>query len=340
MPNTGFDARRRLLSDALGLTGNDSPFAWQEELLGCFVRGEIPEALDLPTGLGKTAVIAIWLVARTCGASLPRRLVYVVDRRAVVDQATEEAVRLREFIDRNADIRHRLDLKEARSLPISTLRGQHVDNGEWLEDPSAPAIIVGTVDMIGSRLLFEGYRVSRKMRPYHAGLLGADTLVVLDEAHLVPPFERLLRTVANDVALAPRTQQLRAIIPAFKLLPLSATRHNVGNEVFGLTAKDFEHPIVNRRLNAKKHLGVQPLKEDAKLEEEIAQRAWDLSDKGKSAMRYILFCDERRVAERAKDAVEKLAKGDRKPGSPPPRSTRSYLSGAAGCSSASKLKSG
>jgi CRISPR-associated endonuclease/helicase Cas3 len=54
--------------------------------------GDIPDALDIPTGLGKTAVIAIWLAARVSGASLPRRLVYVVDRRAVVDQATTEAI--------------------------------------------------------------------------------------------------------------------------------------------------------------------------------------------------------------------------------------------------------
>ena len=63
-----------------------------------------------------------------------------------------------------------------RPLPISTLRGQHIDNRDWLEDPASPAIIVGTVDMVGSRLLFEGYGTSRKMRPYHAGLLGADAL--------------------------------------------------------------------------------------------------------------------------------------------------------------------
>jgi len=34
------------------------------------------------------------------------------------------------------------------------------------------------------------------MRPYHAGLLGVDTLVALDEAHLVPSFEKLLEAIA------------------------------------------------------------------------------------------------------------------------------------------------
>ena len=46
--------------------------------------------------LGKTSVTAIWLVARAFAGEkarreLPRRLIYVVDRRAAVDQATSEA---------------------------------------------------------------------------------------------------------------------------------------------------------------------------------------------------------------------------------------------------------
>jgi CRISPR-associated endonuclease/helicase Cas3 len=69
------------------------------------------------------------------------------------------------------------------------------------------------------------------MRPYHAGLLGADALIVLDEAHLVPPFEELLRAVAEDVAFRPRELELRKIVPAFKLLPLSATRRIVDTGV-------------------------------------------------------------------------------------------------------------
>jgi CRISPR-associated endonuclease/helicase Cas3 len=45
----------------------------------------------LPTGLGKTSIIAIWLIALTNRPEVtPRRLVYVVNRRTVVDQTTTE----------------------------------------------------------------------------------------------------------------------------------------------------------------------------------------------------------------------------------------------------------
>ena len=142
--------------DFEGLTGFP-PFEWQKCLYhDHFLNGVIPSALDIPTGLGKTSVMAIWYLAQKAGAMLPRRLIYVVDRRAVVDQATIVADQIQEK-------------SEGSKLRVSTLRGQHVDNREWLADPAAPAIVVGTVDMIGSRLLFSGYGVSRKMRPYHAG---------------------------------------------------------------------------------------------------------------------------------------------------------------------------
>ena len=73
------------------LTGH-APFEWQRRLFEKhFIKGDLPSALDLPTGLGKTSVMAIWYLARRAGAPVPRRLVYVVDRRAVVDQATVQA---------------------------------------------------------------------------------------------------------------------------------------------------------------------------------------------------------------------------------------------------------
>jgi CRISPR-associated endonuclease/helicase Cas3 len=73
-----------------------APLSWQKRLY-CqyFAEGKIPCAVDVPTGLGKTSIMALWLIARAHGGRLPRRLFYVVDRRAVVDQATEEAEKLR-----------------------------------------------------------------------------------------------------------------------------------------------------------------------------------------------------------------------------------------------------
>lgn len=311
------DGTSRWLREALDLAEADAPFPWQEELFTRFAKGTIERSLDIPTGLGKTAVMAIWLVARAHGAALPRRLVYVVDRRAVVDQATDVANGLRACVDRNAELKRALGLGD-RSLPISTLRGQYVDNKEWLEDPASPAIIVGTVDMIGSRFLFEGYGTSRKMRPYHAGLLGVDTLVVLDEAHLVPPFEKLLQAVADGEAVfGPRDEVLRKVFMPFKLLSLSATGRAHSSISFGLQDADLEHPVVRRRLDAPKRLTVlPPLDDTTKLADALAEQAWKLAGNGTRAVRCIVFCDKRKDAEETKAAIEKLAKGDKKAGKP------------------------
>lgn len=300
------------LRDALHLRSGESPFPWQEELLRRFKAGTIERSLDIPTGLGKTAVMAIWLVARAQGAPVPRRLVYVVDRRAVVDQATDTAEGLRRFVEENAAVKRVLGL-EGRTLPISTLRGQHVDNREWLDDPALPAIIVGTVDMIGSRLLFQGYGTSRKMRPYHAGLIGADTLVVLDEAHLVPPFDKLLRAIADDTRhFGPGDEQLRRLIPPFKLLALSATgRSNSEATSFGLQSEDERHPVVSARLRAPKHLSIQNLHVEAKLESALAEQAWALTDKGERPLRLVVYCDSRKTANAVKQIIEGLAKAAR-----------------------------
>ena len=305
-----------LLKTSLGLTGKDRPFCWQSELLSRFAKNDLPPALDIPTGLGKTAVMAIWLVARACGATnLPRRLVYVVDRRTVVDQATEEAMKLHAFVAENQDVKESLGLETDEDLPVSTLRGQHIDNKKWLENPTSPAIIVGTVDMIGSRLLFEGYGVSRKMRPYHAALLGVDTLVVLDESHLVPPFEKLIESIARRQGcgtgqydgLGAGDADLEQIIPKLRLLSLSATGRT-GEGAFGLTEGDLKAGTVTRkRLDAKKRLILHQTDDAAKLVDTLAAMAWEICDKGESAVRIIVFCDRRKDALDTRSAIRKLA---------------------------------
>lgn len=298
------------------------PMRWQIRLYDeHFIKGTLPSAVSIPTGLGKTAVMAIWMIAlaqqmKLGRVSLPRRLVYVVDRRAVVDQATQFA----------EDLRMNLGKPEARelsdalglagsNLPISTLRGQFVDNREWLEDPAKPAVIVGTVDMIGSRLLFGGYGVSRKMRPYHAGLLGADALVLLDEAHLAPPFEALLAEIAeNTKRYGAKDDALNALVPKFRLLPLSATGRRQTATPFVLKRGDFDEaqePLAHQRLFAKKRLSLQPLPEDKKLEAALADEAWKLAQNGDNGVklgRVIVYCNSRDVAKNVSDELEKKAK--------------------------------
>jgi CRISPR-associated endonuclease/helicase Cas3 len=198
------------------------------------------------------------------------------------------------------------------------LRGQLVDNREWLSDPGSPAIIVGTVDMMASRLLFYGYGVSPWTRPYHAGLLGADTLVVLDEAHLVPPFEELLKAIARDPKneFGPRSAEDRRLLPGFRLMSLSATgRKDLAGNVFQLTKADYEHDVVKQRLHARKWLKIDDgTGNDEKLHEKIAERAWEIRMEPReigtepNPARVLVYCNTRDEALKVKTEIDKRAK--------------------------------
>lgn len=284
------------------------PFRWQQRLYEKLLRGEMPGAVDIPTGLGKTAVMALWLIALANGAKLPRRLVYIVDRRAVVDQATRFAEQLRRNL--SSDLAASLGLRHGdERLPISTLRGGLADNRDWLEDPSKPAVIVGTIDMIGSRLLFEGYGVSRRMRPYHAGLLGVDALFLLDEAHLCPPFEAMLRKIEKerDGALGAESG-FDADLPPFRLMALSATGREMVEPTdlatFRLVQEDREELIVQQRINAAKQLGVHEIENDKLLSEHLVRRALELGCHG-TACRILVFCNSRKTAVQVKKEIDK-----------------------------------
>ena len=310
------------------------PFKWQTRLYRRFLDCVPPSTVDVPTGLGKTAVMALWLIAKASGAAaLPRQLVYVVDRRAVVDQATRFAEQLRANIktEMPLEFAKRLGLGSDRALPISTLRGGFTDNRDWLEDPGKPAVVVGTVDMIGSRLLFQGYGVSRRMRPFHAGLLGVDALVVLDEAHLCPPFEGLLREIARERTgiLGPKPgTSASGVVPPFRVMSLSATgQENVSETTgtFKFQDDDKEDDSTAReRYTARKRLTVHEFdaespetkKEDKKkpdrLATEISERARNLST-ADAPTRVLVYCDRRTDAEKVKKKIESRMKASKTP---------------------------
>jgi CRISPR-associated endonuclease/helicase Cas3 len=267
------------------LTGR-TPFLWQERFYDFLTRGRFADLArcDIPTGLGKTSVVALWLMALAAHPErIPRRLVYVVNRRTVVDQTTAEILRLRENLA-PAGIYEPLEalctpgIPRDRPLAISTLRGLLADNREWSSDPCRAAVIVGTVDLMGSRLLFRGYRAGFKTRPLHAAFLGQDTLIVHDEAHLEPAFQKLILAVERE------QRAMRDLRP-LKVIALSATtRRPEGVPVvdpgpdesptFKLTAEESGEPGVAKRLNAIKLLRLHPLDDPKRLAEKLAELAF------------------------------------------------------------------
>src|SRR3989442_208706 len=77
------------------------PFPWQSRLLGRVVENGWPAVLELPTGSGKTAAIDIALFHLALESTseqrrAPVRIVLVVNRRTVVDQAFDRAKRIAE----------------------------------------------------------------------------------------------------------------------------------------------------------------------------------------------------------------------------------------------------
>ena len=262
------------------LTGNP-PFPWQRRLYGRLIADDIPESCSLPTGLGKTSVIAVWLLARRDNAKLPRRLVYVVNRRTVVDQTTEEVEKYRAALPKD-------------SLMLSTLRGQFADNRAWSADPSKPAVICGTVDMIGSRLLFSGYGLGFKQRPLHAGFLGQDALLVHDEAHLEPAFQHLLMSIQAEQARCGDPWPLR-------VMELTATSRGTG-KTFELDTADYDNKTVVARIDAKKTICLHSGADPKQILDQIFQQALAHKDSNQAVLVFV------RTVEDVKTLSERLAK--------------------------------
>jgi CRISPR-associated endonuclease/helicase Cas3 len=128
-------------------------------------------------------------------------------------------------------------------LGTSTLRGEFQDNQEWSKLPFRAAVVCGTVDMVGSRLLFSGYGDGAYSRSLHSGLLGNDTLVVFDECHLVPEFANILQLV----------EQAGGKLKPFHHMLMSATGDGQGTTI-ELSGADKKSPVLGNRLKAPKTL--------------------------------------------------------------------------------------
>ena len=135
-----------------------------------------PAVLDVPTGSGKThAVLVAWLHQRLVRRTAPRRLVYALPMRTLVEQTATVA----------RELRSRLGLAED-DLPIHVLMGGE-SPADWRERPECDQILVGTIDMLLSRALNRGYGENRFRWPVAFGLVNSDCRWVFDEVQLMGP---------------------------------------------------------------------------------------------------------------------------------------------------------
>lgn len=244
------------------------PFPWQERLLqNILSAGHWPMSITAPTGSGKSAVvdIHIFLTALSAVGSaprLPRRLCVVVGRRALVDSQADRAQRILDWLEsRDCQLAQEmgdalLSLCSTQSSPpvvLANLRGGLATDKRWIDDPSACSVICATPDMWGSRLLFRGYGTSRAARPREAGLLGIDSVVVIDEAHLSRQLLGTARWVSAQNAEPASTLGL----PGLQVVESSATaRPGPATERIGIDASDLADPQLAPRMTRPKPVEV------------------------------------------------------------------------------------
>lgn len=150
--------------------------------------GGLPAILQAPTGTGKTGVILAWLWRRLYGPDpdgTPRRLVYALPQRSLVEQVAGEAERW--LVN--------LGLSDEVALHV-VMGGAGKSQRQWRLDMHHPAIVVGTVDSLVSKALNRGYGVARAIYPIDFALVTNGAHWVVDEIQLCPESTTTLRQLA------------------------------------------------------------------------------------------------------------------------------------------------
>ncbi len=251
------------------------PFPWQQALADRLTASpesadadnDWPPAITPPTAGGKTACLDIAVFALAAQAHwqqrgwprrAPRRVFLVVDRRVIVDEAFDRARLLASRLQAAGDgvlgrvaaaLRELAGGPHEAPLACFQLRGGVYRDDGWARSPIQPTIVCATVDQIGSRLLYRAYGRSFKAWPLQAGLVGNDSLIILDEAHCAEPFRQTLTAVQRyrTWAESPSTTPFRVVL-------MTATPP-AGMERFPdevTAAADRAHPVLRRRIEASK----------------------------------------------------------------------------------------
>lgn len=174
--------------------GNE-PFPFQRRLATDI---NLPRLVDIPTGTGKTAaVILAWLWMRRFAAdeirmAIPRRLVYCLPMRVIVEQTRDSAIlwlhRLN-LLGGEATLEGERENERVKAyvpswddsakIVVTVLMGGE-DADEWDLHPERDAIIIGTQDMLLSRALNRGYGMNRYRWSMHFGITSTTNWITIE----------------------------------------------------------------------------------------------------------------------------------------------------------------
>ena len=164
-------------------TGN-APYGYQ----GRLARDGLPAVVQAPTGAGKTGIVLAWLWRRLNGpdpAAVPRRLIYALPQRSLVEQVAREA----------ESWLANLGLTDHVALHV-VMGGEGTSQRQWRLDMHRPAIVVGTIDSLVSKALNRGYGIGRATYPIDFALVTNGAHWVIDEIQLCPESTTTLRQLA------------------------------------------------------------------------------------------------------------------------------------------------
>ena len=239
-------------------TGND-PYPYQCSL----AEGSgWPKILKAPTGTGKTAAATLaWVWKRRFHAeqsvrdATPRRLVYCLPMRVLVEQTRDNVSNYLQALGLLA--RPDATQAEGAGIGVYVLMGGDMDD-EWQLYPERDAVIIGTQDMLLSRVLNRGFVLSRFRWPIPYGLLNNDALWVLDEVQLMGagiPTTAQLAGFRNAFGTTRPclTMWMSATIQPSWLRTVDHQSPDVG-ESLGLDLSDQSSPGIATRLQARKEL--------------------------------------------------------------------------------------
>ena len=246
--------------------GECDPYPYQERLAGSDEGRSHCESLliDIPTGMGKTAAVTIaWLWNRVVlkNPNWPRRLVYCLPMRTLVEQTRDEVGKWLEaaWLEYTSD-----EIKWLKeNSPVVLMGGERSENdqAEWDLHPEREAILIGTQDMLLSRALNRGYGMSRFRWPMHFGLLNNDCLWVLDETQLMgvgiettSQLEGLRQDGKLGTHLTSKTWWMSATLDEAQLATVDHPVIQSGLEKCGLAEDERNSDGVRKKLTAEKRL--------------------------------------------------------------------------------------